>query len=160
MLNSCHVRHNGEYGSQEEHKNALPVDTGALVVAAQQEEVAGIFDLVGENEADGFQGAFPSAMGERRESGVSVVDAGSMGRGPGTTSLRERERERERRREREERERERERISCGPRTRVCRDTWLWSGSNPPRHFRGLNGSEILGGEGWRWVGPIVPGPQE
>lgn len=31
------------------------VDAGALVVAAQEEEVLGVFDLVGEQEADGLQ---------------------------------------------------------------------------------------------------------
>ena len=31
------------------------VDRGTLVVAAQDEEVLGVFDLVGEQEADGFE---------------------------------------------------------------------------------------------------------
>jgi hypothetical protein len=32
-----------------------PVDTGTLMVSTQQEEVLGIFDLVRQQEADGFQ---------------------------------------------------------------------------------------------------------
>ena len=32
-----------------------PVDTGTFVVAAQDEEVFGIFDLVGKEKTDGFK---------------------------------------------------------------------------------------------------------
>lgn len=36
------------------------VDGRALVVAPEQEKVLWIFDLVGQQKADGFQGLFPS----------------------------------------------------------------------------------------------------
>ena len=36
------------------------VDAGALVVSAQQEEVLGIFDFVGQQEADGLERLLPS----------------------------------------------------------------------------------------------------
>lgn len=36
------------------------VDGSTLVVAPEQEKVLWVFDLVGQQEADGFQGLFPS----------------------------------------------------------------------------------------------------
>lgn len=36
------------------------VNGGTLVVAAQQEEVLWVFDLVGQKQADGLQGLLPS----------------------------------------------------------------------------------------------------
>lgn len=36
------------------------VDGSTLVVAPEQEEVLWVFDLVGQQKADGFQGLFPS----------------------------------------------------------------------------------------------------
>lgn len=36
------------------------VDRGTLMVASKQEEVLWVFDLVGQQKADGFQGLFPS----------------------------------------------------------------------------------------------------
>lgn len=41
-------------------KAVYPVDTGTFVITAENEEVFGIFDLVREEEADGFQRLFPS----------------------------------------------------------------------------------------------------
>lgn len=35
------------------------VDGGTLVVAPEQEEVLGVFDLVGQQQADGLQGLLP-----------------------------------------------------------------------------------------------------
>lgn len=48
------------------------VDGGTLVVAPQQEEVLGVFDLVGQQEADGLQRLFPSVHVVAQEQVVTL----------------------------------------------------------------------------------------